>query len=159
MIFRTLLPVLSVLLCCCPPPPCMYVCMSVCLSICMYACLHRSFCCYRHRPFAVVVVVIFFAYETRQLGKVALQPIVPSAKGDRMESRVKMTRMRMRIAERLKSAQNTAAMLTTFQEVRPSACLSVCLSVLSPRRGKAKQHYQYIWFLRRPADRPGLNKL
>ncbi|CBJ27482.1 2-oxoglutarate dehydrogenase, E2 component [Ectocarpus siliculosus] len=49
--------------------------------------------------------------------KVALPPISPAANGDRTESRVKMTRMRMRIAERLKSAQNTAAMLTTFQEV------------------------------------------
>lgn len=48
----------------------------------------------------------------------ALPAIMPSADGDRTESRVKMTRMRLRIAERLKSAQNTAAMLTTFQEVR-----------------------------------------
>lgn len=48
--------------------------------------------------------------------KVALPAILPSANGDRMESRVKMSRMRLRIAERLKSAQNTAAMLTTFQE-------------------------------------------
>ncbi len=37
--------------------------------------------------------------------------------GDRTESRVKMTRMRQRIAQRLKESQNTAAMLTTFQEV------------------------------------------
>jgi 2-oxoglutarate dehydrogenase E2 component (dihydrolipoamide succinyltransferase) len=36
---------------------------------------------------------------------------------DRSETRVKMTRMRMRISQRLKEAQNTAAMLTTFQEV------------------------------------------
>lgn len=35
----------------------------------------------------------------------------------RTETRVKMTRMRQRIAQRLKEAQNTAAMLTTFQEV------------------------------------------
>ena len=35
---------------------------------------------------------------------------------DRSETRVKMTRMRQRIATRLKDAQNTAAMLTTFQE-------------------------------------------
>jgi pyruvate/2-oxoglutarate dehydrogenase complex dihydrolipoamide acyltransferase (E2) component len=31
--------------------------------------------------------------------------------------RVKMTRLRMRVAERLKGAQNTFAMLTTFNEV------------------------------------------
>jgi len=33
------------------------------------------------------------------------------------ETRVKMSQMRLRIAERLKESQNTAAMLTTFQEV------------------------------------------
>ena len=60
--------------------------------------------------------------------QVALPAIMPSANGDRMESRVKMSRMRLRIAERLKSAQNTAAMLTTFQEVRlrnPSAAAKI----------------------------------
>ncbi len=56
--------------------------------------------------------------QTQPIWQVALPPIMPTANGDRTESRVKMTRMRMRIAERLKSAQNTAAMLTTFQEVR-----------------------------------------
>jgi len=52
----------------------------------------------------------------------AAQPVVPKPSspppaGDRSETRVKMTRMRLRIAQRLKEAQNTAAMLTTFQEV------------------------------------------
>ncbi|GAU98377.1 hypothetical protein RvY_09532 [Ramazzottius varieornatus] len=37
--------------------------------------------------------------------------------GPRTESRVKMNRMRQRISQRLKEAQNTAAMLTTFNEV------------------------------------------
>jgi 2-oxoglutarate dehydrogenase E2 component (dihydrolipoamide succinyltransferase) len=37
--------------------------------------------------------------------------------GPRAEERVKMTRLRSRIAERMKEAQNTAAVLTTFQEV------------------------------------------
>merc|ERR1740124_1611503 len=37
--------------------------------------------------------------------------------GQRTERRVKMSRMRQRVAARLKEAQNTAAMLTTFQEV------------------------------------------
>lgn len=40
----------------------------------------------------------------------------PSA-GKRIERRVKMTRLRMRVADRLKGAQNTYAMLTTFNEV------------------------------------------
>uniref|UniRef100_A0A8C6NUD2 Dihydrolipoyllysine-residue succinyltransferase component of 2-oxoglutarate dehydrogenase complex, mitochondrial n=1 Tax=Nothobranchius furzeri TaxID=105023 RepID=A0A8C6NUD2_NOTFU len=39
------------------------------------------------------------------------------AKSARTESRVKMNRMRLRIAQRLKEAQNTCAMLTTFNEV------------------------------------------
>ena len=37
--------------------------------------------------------------------------------GTRTEQRVKMNRMRMRIADRLKEAQNTNAMLTTFNEI------------------------------------------
>jgi 2-oxoglutarate dehydrogenase E2 component (dihydrolipoamide succinyltransferase) len=36
--------------------------------------------------------------------------------GQRAERRTKMSRMRQRVAARLKDAQNTAAMLTTFQE-------------------------------------------
>ncbi|MBD24894.1 MAG: dihydrolipoyllysine-residue succinyltransferase [Candidatus Marinimicrobia bacterium] len=42
-----------------------------------------------------------------------------------LEERVKMTRLRKRIAERLKDAQNTAAMLTTFNEVDMSAVMSM----------------------------------
>merc|ERR1711939_1012898 len=41
----------------------------------------------------------------------------PFGKGSRNENRVKMNRMRLRIAERLKQSQNTAASLTTFNEV------------------------------------------
>ena len=44
----------------------------------------------------------------------------PAPAGAR-EERVPMTRLRQRIAERLKEAQNTAAMLTTFNEVDMSA--------------------------------------
>lgn len=40
-----------------------------------------------------------------------------SSTGSRSEHRVKMNRMRQRIAQRLKEAQNTCAMLTTFNEV------------------------------------------
>jgi len=46
----------------------------------------------------------------------AAAPAVAPA-GPREEQRVPMTRIRARIAERLKEAQNTAAMLTTFNEV------------------------------------------
>lgn len=37
--------------------------------------------------------------------------------GTRTEQRVKMNRMRLRIAQRLKEAQNVNAMLTTFNEI------------------------------------------
>jgi 2-oxoglutarate dehydrogenase E2 component (dihydrolipoamide succinyltransferase) len=40
------------------------------------------------------------------------------------EERVKMTKLRQKIAERLKMAQNTAAMLTTFNEVDMSAVIA-----------------------------------
>lgn len=43
--------------------------------------------------------------------------------GDREERRVKMNRMRLRIAERLKQSQNTAAALTTFNEVDMSSIM------------------------------------
>ena len=46
-----------------------------------------------------------------------------SPKGTREERRVKMNRMRLRIAERLKQSQNTAASLTTFQKVDMSAIM------------------------------------
>jgi 2-oxoglutarate dehydrogenase E2 component (dihydrolipoamide succinyltransferase) len=41
------------------------------------------------------------------------------------EVRVRMTRLRRRIAERLKAAQNTAAMLTTFNEIDMSAAITL----------------------------------
>jgi 2-oxoglutarate dehydrogenase E2 component (dihydrolipoamide succinyltransferase) len=54
----------------------------------------------------------------------APEPAAPRTAGER-EQRVRMTRLRKRIAERLKSAQNTAAMLTTFNEVDMSAILKL----------------------------------
>lgn len=41
----------------------------------------------------------------------------PMAAGTRSETRVPMSRLRQRVAERLKSSQNTYAMLTTFNEI------------------------------------------
>ena len=43
--------------------------------------------------------------------------------GERKEERVKMSRLRQTIAKRLKEAQNTAAMLTTFNDVDMSAVI------------------------------------
>ncbi|MCL6728898.1 2-oxoglutarate dehydrogenase complex dihydrolipoyllysine-residue succinyltransferase [Sphingomonas hankyongi] len=45
------------------------------------------------------------------------------AVGDRHEERIKMSRLRQTIARRLKEAQNTAAMLTTFNDVDMSAVI------------------------------------
>ncbi|KAJ5296566.1 uncharacterized protein N7443_007459 [Penicillium atrosanguineum] len=47
------------------------------------------------------------------------------ALGNREERRVKMNRMRLRIAERLKQSQNTAASLTTFNEVDMSSLMEL----------------------------------
>lgn len=44
-------------------------------------------------------------------------PASPSPSGSRTQTSVPLSRMRMTIANRLKEAQNTAAMLTTFQEI------------------------------------------
>jgi 2-oxoglutarate dehydrogenase E2 component (dihydrolipoamide succinyltransferase) len=48
-----------------------------------------------------------------------------SSSGAGRETRVRMTRLRQTIAKRLKQAQNTAAMLTTFNEVDMSAVLAL----------------------------------
>lgn len=51
-------------------------------------------------------------------------PAVARAAGPR-EEKVKMSRLRQKIAERLKEAQNTAAMLTTFNEVDMTAVMDM----------------------------------
>jgi len=51
--------------------------------------------------------------------------VLGSAGPSREERRVKMTRMRTRIAQRLKDAQNTCAMLTTFNELDMSGILQM----------------------------------
>jgi len=48
----------------------------------------------------------------------------PASAGERREERVKMTRLRQTIARRLKEAQNSAAILTTFNDVDMSAVIA-----------------------------------
>lgn len=59
----------------------------------------------------------------------AVPAAAPAARASRPpeagEERVKMTRLRATIARRLKEAQNTAAMLTTFNEVDMSAAMAL----------------------------------
>lgn len=54
--------------------------------------------------------------------------------GSRLEERVKMTRLRSRIAERMKEAQNTAAILTSFNEVNLKAVMDL--------RAKYKEQFE-----------------
>ncbi len=54
----------------------------------------------------------------------AAAPSAPRETGER-EERVKMTRLRQTIARRLKDAQNTAAMLTTYNEADMSAIMKL----------------------------------
>jgi len=61
-------------------------------------------------------------------------PNTPTPGNERSEERVPMSRLRKRIAERLKSAQNTAAMLTTFNEVNLQSVME-----LRSRYGQAFQ--------------------
>jgi 2-oxoglutarate dehydrogenase E2 component (dihydrolipoamide succinyltransferase) len=73
------------------------------------------------------------------LAKPAATPAAPGAKGparalDAGEERVKMTRLRLTIARRLKEAQNTAAMLTTFNEVDMGAVMGL--------RNEYKDHFE-----------------
>ena len=54
----------------------------------------------------------------------AAQPSrTPASAGERREERVKMSRLRQTIATRLKDAQNTAALLTTFNDVDMTAVI------------------------------------
>ncbi|KAJ5726482.1 Dihydrolipoamide succinyltransferase [Penicillium malachiteum] len=55
----------------------------------------------------------------------AKEPETKPTQGNREERRVKMNRMRLRIAERLKQSQNTAASLTTFNEVDMSSLMEL----------------------------------
>jgi 2-oxoglutarate dehydrogenase E2 component (dihydrolipoamide succinyltransferase) len=55
----------------------------------------------------------------------AAAPPTPAPAGGEREVRVRMSRLRRRVAERLKAAQNTAAMLTTFNEIDMSATIAL----------------------------------
>jgi 2-oxoglutarate dehydrogenase E2 component (dihydrolipoamide succinyltransferase) len=67
---------------------------------------------------------IMAALQSKPAAPQPSSPRPPRALGDR-EERVKMTRLRKRIAERLKEAQNTAAMLTTFNECDMGAVMAL----------------------------------
>ena len=61
--------------------------------------------------------------EVRASAPAPQKAVSAPATGDRHEERIKMSRLRQTIARRLKEAQNTAAMLTTFNDVDMSAVI------------------------------------
>jgi 2-oxoglutarate dehydrogenase E2 component (dihydrolipoamide succinyltransferase) len=64
--------------------------------------------------------------EDKQPTRTTHVPSAGAAGGlSRNETRVKMSRMRLRIAERLKESQNTAAFLTTFNEIDMSSLMEM----------------------------------
>jgi 2-oxoglutarate dehydrogenase E2 component (dihydrolipoamide succinyltransferase) len=66
------------------------------------------------------------AFLARPTPAAAAPPAAKAARApDAREERVKMTRLRRTIAQRLKEAQNTAAMLTTFNEVDMSSVMAL----------------------------------
>ncbi|MBI3440926.1 MAG: 2-oxoglutarate dehydrogenase complex dihydrolipoyllysine-residue succinyltransferase [Proteobacteria bacterium] len=70
------------------------------------------------------VLAALSAPKQAPAAKIPVQPFGPCNNAER-EERVRMTRLRLRIAERLKEAQNTAAMLTTFNEVDMSHVMAL----------------------------------
>ncbi|CAG9761217.1 unnamed protein product [Ceutorhynchus assimilis] len=68
---------------------------------------------------SIPVAAIRHAQSLEASATVKMPPSDPTKEitGTRSEQRVKMNRMRLKIAQRLKEAQNTTAMLTTFNEV------------------------------------------
>jgi len=62
--------------------------------------------------------------EKKEVKKDEKKAVEESAKGSRNETRVKMSRMRQTIAKRLKQSQDSAASLTTFNEIDMSSLQS-----------------------------------
>ncbi|KAF8637832.1 hypothetical protein AX17_002462 [Amanita inopinata Kibby_2008] len=61
----------------------------------------------------------------KDIEKASKEPSPAPVAGSRNETRVKMSRMRLRIAERLKESQNAAASLTTFNEIDMSSVMEM----------------------------------
>jgi 2-oxoglutarate dehydrogenase E2 component (dihydrolipoamide succinyltransferase) len=70
---------------------------------------------------------VLAAARAKEQGEASRPPApspAPTATGERREERVRMTRMRQTIAKRLKEAQDTAALLTTFNDADMSAVIA-----------------------------------
>ncbi|ATX80230.1 2-oxoglutarate dehydrogenase E2 component [Mariprofundus aestuarium] len=74
-------------------------------------------------PVEAVITAPVEPKPVKQVAEASVKAAATSA--GRKQERVPMSRLRLRIAERLKSAQNTAAMLTTFNEVNLQAVMDL----------------------------------
>ncbi|MGA8260988.1 MAG: 2-oxoglutarate dehydrogenase complex dihydrolipoyllysine-residue succinyltransferase [Arenicellales bacterium] len=63
--------------------------------------------------------------ETRDMPRAPAPPAAARSQGERSERREPMSRLRATVASRLKDAQNTAAMLTTFNDVNLKAVMDL----------------------------------
>ena len=63
--------------------------------------------------------------EAERMSEMPASPTAGEPTGDAVEERVPMSRLRQTIARRLKDAQNTAAMLTTYNEVDMSGIMAI----------------------------------
>ena len=65
------------------------------------------------------------APTSNRITSTSARPLAPTRSGDRSEERVRMTKRRQTIARRLVEAQQTAAMLTTFNEADMTAIMAL----------------------------------
>lgn len=72
-----------------------------------------------------VLKAVASAEGQKQVTRAESAPVEVPVAGDRIERRVPMTRLRASVARRLLEAQETAAMLTTFNEVDMSAIIEL----------------------------------
>lgn len=68
---------------------------------------------------------LFSEKKEKQKTETVSQPVSPSNSSDKRETRKKMSKIRQVIARRLVEAQQTAAMLTTFNEIDMSEVMSI----------------------------------
>lgn len=73
-------------------------------------------------------------------------PKIAHQEGGRTQRRVKMSRLRQRIAERLVEAQHTAAILTTFNEVDMTAIMSLRKKYKEPFKDKFEVNLGFMSF-------------
>lgn len=64
-------------------------------------------------------------FLSNQSRPVAVETVVPQAAGKRYEERVPMSRLRLKVAERLLAAQSDTAMLTSFNEVNMQSVMDL----------------------------------